>query len=775
MAVMLLGGVNFVWAATSFLTTMTGQVGTNDNAEIFYYATKKVKIAAGETYVYTLTNFNNANNSEEWKNWLVEGNLGDKYFDCEARGHKWQVGGANEPVYTPIINTSDVANWQTAYNGATVTVTISRNPKGDQFTITHTSNVLGTTEGNTDKYYGGTFTVAVGANEDWDIYLTEENSHFVVNKVVYTNASGVFTMYKTVDLSLFDDNSTYSDGTASFQLANKQWSKLDLSSYYSDISGIITNVKLNFTENIGTGGRMCFGVFGNNKSAWGNGAPETANAVSTWGVCGTSNANRVYYCNSCSNVNTLTVGSAQNIEIDMDMVNKSFTFIQGSTTLVNKQAFVDSYIAVPKYFAGHTWTNESNTTTLSNMTIEVVYRDASYFVDECKTYETSAAFATYIDGLYDAGSLNTVEDVFAAHSAWQVAQAQANGLTDYSKAIMNRTFELHNTDGWVINGDVATGASTDKDKYGEVEYGEGWSQYYTGWNGRNVSQKIATLPAGTYRLTAKVYSTSGSGAPVRLFANGQLSDAEAGDDHDPVLDFIVTGNEENIKIGIGGTGKNNDTDNTWGTWWYRVKNFTLTRTAVSGTITSAGWSTFASSYPLDLSTLTAAHTPTAYYASAASGSKVTLTSTTATVPAGEGIMIKGTAGETFTIDVAESGTAIDGNLLKGQTTTGNVAASTAGTYHYVFGFNTADPSIYGFYNLASATSVPAGKAYLETTTELTAGARISIVFEDETTGISLTENSELRTENAVYDLQGRRVAQPQKGLYIVNGKKFVKK
>ena len=217
------------WGATSYLTTMTGQVGTNDNAESFYYATKKVKIAAGESYVYTLTNYNNGNNAEEWKNWLVEGNLGGKYFDCEARGHKWQAGGANEPVYTPVINTSDVANWQTAYNGATVTVTISRNTAGDQFTITHTSNVHGTTEGNTEKYYGGTFTVAVGADEDWDIYLTEENSHFVVTKVVYTNASGLATNYelKNVDLSLFDTYfaGSYSDGAATFtkEGTSKQW------------------------------------------------------------------------------------------------------------------------------------------------------------------------------------------------------------------------------------------------------------------------------------------------------------------------------------------------------------------------------------------------------------------------------------------------------------------------------------------------------------------------------------------------------------------------
>ena len=196
------------------------------------------------------------------------------------------------------------------------------------------------------------------------------------------------------------------------------------------------------------------------------------------------------------------------------------------------------------------------------------------------------------------------------------------------------------------------------------------------------------------------------------------------------------------------------------------------------TITPAGWSTFASTYPLDLSSLTASTGDvTAYYASEATGSTVTLSVTTAKVPAGEGIMLKGTAGATITIPVTASGTAISGNKLKGQTTTGNVAASsTDGKYHYVFGYKKPAEVVteYGFYNLASTTEVAAGKAYLETTTSLTAGARIAIVFEDETTGIT-SNKRETISNNRFFDLQGREIAQPTKGLYIMNGKKVVVK
>ena len=52
-----------------------------------------------------------------------------------------------------------------------------------------------------------------------------------------------------------------------------------------------------------------------------------------------------------------------------------------------------------------------------------------------------------------------------------------------------------------------------------------------------------------------------------------------------------------------------------------------------------------------------------------------------------------------------------------------------------------------------------------------------IDFGDETTGIQTIDHSPLTIDHsngAVYDLQGRKVANPTKGLYIVNGRKFIK-
>ena len=65
----------------------------------------------------------------------------------------------------------------------------------------------------------------------------------------------------------------------------------------------------------------------------------------------------------------------------------------------------------------------------------------------------------------------------------------------------------------------------------------------------------------------------------------------------------------------------------------------------------------------------------------------------------------------------------------------------------------------------------ANKAYLAVPTSVVS-ARSGFAFDDEATGISQIENGKLKIEN-YYDLQGRKVSMPGKGLYIVNGKKVV--
>ena len=153
--------------------------------------------------------------------------------------------------------------------------------------------------------------------------------------------------------------------------------------------------------------------------------------------------------------------------------------------------------------------------------------------------------------------------------------------------------------------------------------------------------------------------------------------------------------------------------------------------------------------------------------------EVTLTRIT-DVPANTGIVVKGAAG-TYSIPMGPGETIVS-NMLRG-VTTNTVLNKVEGDYtNYILAKKNGN---LGFYAVVDGSTLSAGKAYLPLpTASLPSGARsIKLVFEDgETTGISeasrLNDNGEMTNDN-VYDLQGRRVDKPTRGLYIVNGRKVV--
>ena len=76
----------------------------------------------------------------------------------------------------------------------------------------------------------------------------------------------------------------------------------------------------------------------------------------------------------------------------------------------------------------------------------------------------------------------------------------------------------------------------------------------------------------------------------------------------------------------------------------------------------------------------------------------------------------------------------------------------------------------GFYKLSAGGTIKAHKAYL---TYSGGGAPEFFDLDGNVTGIKAIDNGQLTIDDAVYDLQGRRVSKPTKGLYIVNGKKVI--
>jgi len=183
---------------------------------------------------------------------------------------------------------------------------------------------------------------------------------------------------------------------------------------------------------------------------------------------------------------------------------------------------------------------------------------------------------------------------------------------------------------------------------------------------------------------------------------------------------------------------------------------TVTLNAV--VITSAGWASFSSDKALDFSNSGV----TAYIAKEKNASYVTLTEISK-VPANTGIVVNATAG-TYEIPVL-SGDADDttGNLLKPWLTAGTPSETT----YYTLAVNGTDP----IFKKSSGGTLAAGKAYLVLSTSGGA-ASLGVDFGSEATGIEAIENVQM-TDGNVYNLAGQRVAQPTKGLYIVNGKKVI--
>ena len=187
------------------------------------------------------------------------------------------------------------------------------------------------------------------------------------------------------------------------------------------------------------------------------------------------------------------------------------------------------------------------------------------------------------------------------------------------------------------------------------------------------------------------------------------------------------------------------------------------------TIGSAGMGTFCSTHALDFS---GTEDIKAYIVSAfkPSTGEVTLTRIT-DVPANTGIVVKGNA-NTYAIPWGPGETVV-ANMLVG-VTTNTVLNKVDGDYtNYILAKKNGN---LGFYAVSDGSTLSAGKAYLPLpTAQLPSGAgarQMTMIFDDETTGIE-DNNREIINNNCYYDLQGRRVSTPTRGLYIVNGKKVI--
>lgn len=181
-----------------------------------------------------------------------------------------------------------------------------------------------------------------------------------------------------------------------------------------------------------------------------------------------------------------------------------------------------------------------------------------------------------------------------------------------------------------------------------------------------------------------------------------------------------------------------------------------------------GWATFASDYPLDFSKATTGLT--AYTITDHSENTIIKGEVTGTVPAGTPLLLKGDANESYNIPIVGTNNT---NLGTNRLVRGKGAAVDAGSgvTRYVLGVNGGGNAEFQKI-VGTAANVSTDKAYLEFTGNVPAH-ELTFDFDSETTGVADVRSKMADGRSEYFNLAGQRVANPTKGLYIVNGRKVI--
>ena len=147
------------------------------------------------------------------------------------------------------------------------------------------------------------------------------------------------------------------------------------------------------------------------------------------------------------------------------------------------------------------------------------------------------------------------------------------------------------------------------------------------------------------------------------------------------------------------------------------------------------------------------------------------------IPGGTAVMLKSTTGNyKLTLLPDNTDAAPAGNLLHGSDVR---CMTTGGDKYYKLTYGPAGSEYanrVGWYKGAAggaAFTIGAHKAWLALSTQQARDITFFSLDDGETTSIYSATSQRLTANSQYYDLQGRRIAQPAKGLYIVNGKKVV--
>ena len=408
--------------------------------------------------------------------------------------------------------------------------------------------------------------------------------------------------------------------------------------------------------------------------------------------------------------------------------------------------------------------NASTTTIVDGGTTEVTVNFTTY---EKRTYTLNAVDnSSNVLGELATGYVYADAPSATVDIPWYVLY----GGTLYNKDGNSTSFDVES------DGQISTVEYTITDKTGVVFYSEGEDLAGVTKVANNIASKkgIARIPTettyanlgvGSYTVYVRAHSGNTSGGTA-IFKTGDVEFARktfAGsiNNQDFNANFALLASTD-LKI------QYNSGNATGLDYIYVVKNSDDTFIPVD--VTSAGIATYVPAFNLDFT----GKELKAYTAEVTAKGVCTLHQINE-VPAGTPIVLVKDGGITENIPVIASASpvSVTNHLLAG---TGATVATTVGDYTNMI-LNNVGGNV-GFY-FANGQTVAANRAYLHFATTLApdpATARMTMIFEDDdVTGVNEVRSQKEDVRSEWFDLQGRKVAQPQKGLYIVNGRKVMVK
>ena len=194
------------------------------------------------------------------------------------------------------------------------------------------------------------------------------------------------------------------------------------------------------------------------------------------------------------------------------------------------------------------------------------------------------------------------------------------------------------------------------------------------------------------------------------------------------------------------------------------------------TMSSVGWSTLYLNYPVEVP-----EGVTAFAATKVNGTTITLESVGDVIPKGTAVILKGAADSYNFVYTTENSEFTGENKLKG-TFYDSFITAVDGYKYFILAAPSGDPvglyEIKNEYGNGTQFKNNANKVYLPILESNASGVNgFSLRISDGATGVEeVVGNTDCAAPEGIYDLSGRRVKEIiESGIYIVNGKKYIKK